>query len=58
MCLHGIGHLTALGHDRVEVLLLLGGHPPVLGIGLLGDLTGLGQLGPDLGDSFLQALFT
>ena len=45
--------LAALGHDLVVGLLLLGGHLPVLGLGQLGDLTGLGQLGADLGDPLL-----
>jgi len=58
MGLDGLGDLAALLDDLVVGRLLLGGHPPVLGLGLLGDLSGLGQLWADLGDLFGEALFT
>jgi hypothetical protein len=58
MGLEGIGDTTALGHDLVVGRLLLGGHLPVLSGRLLDDLSGLGQLGADLGHALLQALFT
>jgi hypothetical protein len=51
-----VGHLTALGHDLVVRLLLLGGHGPVLGLGLLGEMAGLGQLWADLRDASRGAM--
>ena len=48
-----ISDAAAPFHDLVVGLLLLGCQRPVLRFRLLGDLTGLGQLRPDLGHLLL-----